>query len=113
MTLDEAAREAVRTNDAKRAGRIVTEKGIVLDKTWERPQDVGPGEQRLTYLQWIVDNHQFLTFTDDSAPDGVDYDPSTANLCVKIANRLNPENREKFLALPWLRMGRVAWRMTG
>jgi len=49
----------------------------------------------------------------ESDDGGVWIDMSTANLIVQIADKLNDDNRAKFLAMDVPRMGRTAWSVSG
>ena len=63
------------------------------------------GEKGLELIRKICKDHQAEKI------NGVLIDASSACLIVKIAEKLNPANRKKFLSLDANSMGHIAWKL--
>jgi hypothetical protein len=63
------------------------------------------GEKLLEVLRYMVSEKM------GAEVNGVFVDISSANLIVQIADKLNPQNRAKFLGLPVGAMGSMAWEL--
>ena len=63
------------------------------------------GEPLYDRIKQIVDEKQYARI------NGVDVDMTTANLLVQVADKLNPSNRSRFLALDIPVMVGMAWRV--
>lgn len=84
-----------------------------FDPPYERPRAIPRGESRMEVLRWISKEHQALFVFDEDGDRKhvVIVDASSAHLMVSIADKLNPENRKKFLDMPIAHAGVTAWRM--
>ena len=69
---------------------------------------------RIELLRQIVSECQAqkITMQDDHGKSRKIYvDMTTANVVVSVHDALNEQNRAKFIALPWAKMARVAWKL--
>lgn len=69
---------------------------------------------RIELLRQIVTESQAQKISiqdSDGKNHKVYVDMTTANLLVRIYDALNETNREKFIALPWPKMVKVAWKL--
>jgi hypothetical protein len=74
----------------------------LADAVWKMPK-LPRSTPRIDRLRWIVHHHQCARV------EGLMLDGFTASMLVQVHDKLNEENRAKFLSLPLRKMVDVGW----
>lgn len=82
---------------------------VEMDTRRELPS----GEERLALLREMVQNGTAQTLKYDNMDGALILDIFTASYLVQVADRLNEQNKAKFLSMDLGRMVDVMWKVVG